>query len=49
MCAEGGGGGGEGKGKNDRKEKEEGGKNGDFFYKSVRMFFHMHSGHFSNI
>ena len=42
------------------KEKEKGGKNGDqnrffffffffFFYKSVRMFFHMRSGHFSNI
>ena len=40
-----------------RKEKEKGGKNGDqnrfffffFFYKSMRMFIHMRSGHFSNI
>ena len=49
--------GGKGKGKKKRKEKKKGGKNGDqnrlfffvlFFYKSVRMFFHMRSGHFSN-
>ena len=40
-----------------RKEKVKGGKNGDqsrfffFFFlcKSVRMFFHMRSGHFSNV
>ena len=43
-----------GKGKKKRKEKKKGGKNGDqnvclFFYKSMRMFFHMRSGHFSNI
>ena len=43
-----------GKGKKKRKEKEKGGKNGDqnhfvFFYKSTRRFFHMRSGHFSNI
>ena len=41
-----------GKGKKKRKEKEKGGKNGDqniFFYKSVCMFFHMRSGHVSNI
>ena len=43
--------GGKWKAKKKRKEtKKE--KNGDqnrlFFYKSVRMFFHMRSGHFSN-
>ena len=49
---------GKNKGKKKGKEKEKGGKNGDqnrlfffffFFYKSVRMFFHMRSGHFSNM
>ena len=50
-------GGGEGKGKRrEKKRKKE--KNGDqnrlcffcfVFYKSVRMFFHMRSGHFSNM
>ena len=42
--------------KKKRKEKEKGGKNWDqnlffsfFFYKSMSMFFHMRSGHFSNI
>ena len=45
-----------GKGKKKRNEKEKGGKNGDqnrlffvVFYKSKRMFFHMRSGHFSDI
>ena len=37
----------------EEKKKEKGGRNGDqnhfFFYKSVCMFFHMRSGHFSNI
>ena len=33
-----------------RKEKEKGGKNGDQNrFKSTRRFFHMPSGHFSNI
>ena len=34
-----------------RKEKEKGGKNGDQnrFFMSIRRFFHMRSGHFSNI
>ena len=42
----------------EEKRKEKRKKNGDqnrlcffvlFFYKSVRMFFHMRSGHFSNM
>ena len=50
--------GGKREGEKKRKEKEKGGKNGDqnrffffffFFFLSVRMFFHMRSGHFSNI
>ena len=49
--------GGKGKVKKKRKEKKKGGKNGNqnrlffcfVFYKSVRMFFHMRSGHFSNM
>ena len=50
---------GKGKGKKKRKEKEKGGKKWGskcfvffcfvFFYKSSRRFFHMRSGHFSNI
>ena len=46
-----------GKGKRGEKKKEKGGKNGVqirfffifIFYKSTRRFFHMRSGHFSNI
>ena len=47
-----------GEGKKKRKEKEKGGKKGDqnrlfvflfCFYKSTRRFFHMRSGHFSNV
>ena len=42
-----------GKREREKEEKRKGGRNGDqnvfFFYKSVRMFFHMRSGHFSNI
>ena len=50
--------GGKRKGAKEEKRKGKGGKNWDqnrffflffFFYKSVRMFFHMRSGHFSNI
>ena len=51
--------GGKGKGKKKRKEKKKGKKMEIkivcffvlfcFFYKSVRMFFQMRSGHFSNI
>ena len=50
--------GGKGKVKKKRKERKKGGKNGNqnrlfffcfVFYKSVRMFFHMRSGHFSNM
>ena len=45
------GGGGLGKGEKKGKEKEKGGKNGGSksFFKSTRRFFHMRSGHFSNI
>ena len=49
--------GGKRKAKKKRKEKKKGRKNGNqncllfcfVFYKSVRMFFHMRSGHFSNM
>ena len=44
--------GGKEKRKKKRKEKEKGGKKGDqnvCFLLSVRMFFHMRSGHFYNI
>ena len=49
--------GGKGKVKKKRKEKKKRGKMGIkivcffcfVFYKSVRMFFHMRSGHFSNM
>ena len=49
-------GGKKGKGKRREKKRKREEKNGDqnrffvvVFYKSVRMFFHMRSGHFSNI
>ena len=42
---------GKGKRREKKRKKEEkmGIKIVFFFYKSVRMFFHMRSGHFSNI
>ena len=46
-CALKGGGGREGKKKRKKRKKEK--KWGSFFYKSVRMFYHRRSGHFSNI
>ena len=53
-CALKGGGGGKGKGKRREKKRKKEEKMGIkivccFFYKSTRRFFHMCSGHFSNI